>query len=198
MWESKRAKKYFEQTKNRNPRNNVVELITKIDKGKALELGFGAGVETIYLLKNTWKVTAIDKNLEGVEYIKKLLNEFENNNVKFIKMEFENLELEKDFYDLVIANDSLYFCKKETFEKIWNKVISSIKKQGYFTGIFLGVNDSWNKNKNENITFFTKKEIQNLFKEFENISIIEKDFDGKTANNIKKHWHRFIVTARKK
>lgn len=53
---------YYKNTKNAMPHNNVKE-VTEIEnkKGNAIDLGSGAGRDTIFLIKNNWNVTAIDR-----------------------------------------------------------------------------------------------------------------------------------------
>lgn len=59
--------KYYDNTESENPRNNVQYFIDKIkcNPSNAIELGCGAGNDTVYLIKNNWNVLAIDR--EDVE-----------------------------------------------------------------------------------------------------------------------------------
>lgn len=58
--------KYYDNTENNLPSKNIVKFINlKTSQGKAIELGCGAGRDTIYLIKNNWNVLAIDR--EDVE-----------------------------------------------------------------------------------------------------------------------------------
>lgn len=63
-------------------------------------------------------------------------------------------------------------------------------------GSFLGKKDSWNRKQN-NMTFFSKEEVLNLFEDFEIISFFEKDENGKTVLGKEKHWNIFYVIAKK-
>lgn len=94
------------------PRKNVKYFIEnmKIQPGKAIDIGCGAGNDTVYLIKNGWSVTAIDKeNVE--ERISKRLNKEELTRFNFQKQELENIKLKMS--DLIIANYSLSFCNKQ-------------------------------------------------------------------------------------
>ena len=69
---------YYNKTKSNEPKKNVKYIIeaVKPKPGKAIDLGCGAGNETVYLIKNNWNVTAIDR--ENVkERIEKRLTEEE-------------------------------------------------------------------------------------------------------------------------
>ena len=86
--------KYYNNTENNPPSKNIVKFINlKTPQGKAIELGCGAGRDTIYLIKNNWNVLAIDREdvedriksrLDKQEYLKRF---------RFQKQDFENLVL---------------------------------------------------------------------------------------------------------
>lgn len=63
-------------------------------------------------------------------------------------------------------------------------------------GNFFGEKDSWNNIKKE-MVFLTKKEVLDLFKDFEILEFKEIEKDGKTALGILKHWHIFEIIAKK-
>ena len=48
------------------------KYINEIPKGKALDIGAGEGRNSIFLAKNEFDVTAIDKIKQGLDKIKKL------------------------------------------------------------------------------------------------------------------------------
>lgn len=185
--------KYYNNTESERPRRNVKYFIDKIkcNPGKTIELGCGAGNDTIYLIKNNWKVTAIDR--EDVEKrIANRLSTKELENFEFQKQNFENLKLEKS--NLIVANYSLPFCNKNKFEELWNKIKTSISDNGYFIGNFFGEKDEWSKTK-QTMTFLTKEKVMELFKDFEIIKFEEIEKEGLTGLGKIKHWHIFNVIA---
>ena len=48
------------------------------------------------------------------------------------------------------------------------------------------------------MVFLLKKEVLELFKNFDIINFKEKEEDKKTALGVKKHWHIYDVIAKKK
>ena len=55
-------KKYYEKTKNALPHENLKEFLKIENKqGKAIDIGCGAGRDTVFLIKNNWSVLAIDR-----------------------------------------------------------------------------------------------------------------------------------------
>lgn len=117
--------KYYENTKNALPHQNVKKFIEMNTKtGNAIDLGCGTGRDTVFLIKNNWNVLAIDRE-DTRELIETKLNEDELQKFKFLCQNFENIELEKN--NLIISNYSIPFCSKKYFQEFWNKVIDSIE-----------------------------------------------------------------------
>ena len=120
----RKIEKYYDNTETDIPHKNVKEFI-EINSiiGNAIELGCGAGRDTIYLIKNGWNVLAIDK--ENVDSrIRKKLKQKEVNKFRFQKQDFESIILEEN--NLIVANFSIPFCDKNKFYKLWDKINKSI------------------------------------------------------------------------
>ena len=117
--------KYYNNTESEKPRNNIQYFNNEIkcNPGKAIELGCGAGNDTVYLIKNNWNVLAIDRE-DVEERIAKRLVKKELAKFTFQKQDFETLKLQEN--KLIIANYSLPFCKKNKFEELWDKIKRSI------------------------------------------------------------------------
>ena len=127
-------KKYYENTKNASPHFITKKFIDMHTAPKnAIDLGCGAGRDTVFLIKNGWNVLAIDKE-NTKEIISKKLNDEELKKFRFNKNNFEDLELENN--SLIVANFSIPFCGIDYFYEFWNKITNSILKDGYFVGNF--------------------------------------------------------------
>lgn len=191
----KNAFSYYEKTKNSNiPENLRMFMNMKVEPGICIDLGCGAGRDSKFLIKNGWKVIAIDKE-DTEKMIRSSLQEEEQNYLEFIKQDFEN-NIILQSCNLLVANSSLSFCNRKNFDDLWKKIVDSISKDGYFVGNFFGINDSWANR--PNMAFFTKEEVIKLFSSFKIINFKEVAKNGKTALGIKKHWHIFNVIAKKK
>lgn len=192
----KNAEKYYNNTEADKPTPNVKYFLENCEYNpqKAIDLGCGSGNDTVYLINNGWDVIAIDRE-EVKNRISKRLKQEQLTKFEFQKQIFEDVKLEK--CNLLVANYSLSFCRKESFQELWKKITDSIELDGYFVGNFFGINDSWVNNKS-NMKFFKKEEVINLFEDFEIINFKEVEKDGTTGLNEIKHWHLFIVVARKK
>lgn len=119
--------KYYENTENALPHPSVQKVINMNKNPKyAIDLGCGAGRDTIYLIKNGWKVLSIDKENTRKIISAKLDNE-ELKKFNFKCQDFENIELEKN--NLLVANFSIPFCNKDYFNEFWKKISNSILKE---------------------------------------------------------------------
>ncbi|MBR1653785.1 MAG: class I SAM-dependent methyltransferase [Clostridia bacterium] len=117
--------KYYNNTENKPANKNVQYLINQIKPtpSTAIDIGCGAGRDTVFLIQNGWQVLAIDRN-DVEDRIKNRLTEEEKHRFRFSKQQFENMELEQT--NLIVSNFSLSFCNKDKFSKLWNKIQNSI------------------------------------------------------------------------
>lgn len=187
-------KNFHKITNNKPPRKNIVHFISKYNiNGNAIDLGCGSGSDTIFLIKNNWNVLAIDSsNVE--EMIRNKLSGIEQERLRFEVQRFENLKLSK--CDLLLSNNSLSFCDRNYFYKMWNEIYLNINENGYFVGNFFGIHDEWNTEKDKR-TFFNKAKVLRLFDNFEILEFQEIEKNKPTAEGKMKHWHTFEVIAKK-
>ncbi len=191
---------YYKNKSNLVPRDTLLKVIEFFENEKtsgeqlfAIDLGCGHGADTLELLKRNWKVLAIDSSAEGLAILEDSVIPSRKRNFRKVNMSFEDLKLMK--CDLLNASYSLPFCKPEFFSRMMKEIDSSILKGGRFSGNFFGKNDSWAGNKN--MTFHSKEELLNFFRNFEMEYLEEKDEDGVTASGESKHWHVYSVIAKK-
>lgn len=129
---------YYKVTHNIPPRKNIVNFINNHKElpGKAIDIGCGAGNNTIYLIQNNWNVLAID-GTDVENSIKEKLNDEEKEKFSFQVQKFEELKLPKS--DLIISNNALPFCNKEYFYTMWQEICNSINSNGFFVGNLFGI-----------------------------------------------------------
>ena len=122
--------KYYENTKDAMPHKNVFDFIKIKNKmGNAVDIGCGAGRDTIFLIKNGWNVIAIDRE-NNEDLIKLNLENKELERFTFECQNFENISLKEN--DLVVSNFSIPFCSKNYFNEFWKKIVNSIKSGRIF------------------------------------------------------------------
>jgi len=124
--------KFYEKTKNSLPSCFVKKIIESgIKPGTAIDLGCGAGRDTVFLLKNGWTVLAIDKE-NTIQFIQDKLEKQELEKLNFKCCSFEKVKFIKN--DLVVANFSLPFCNINSFNSFWRSLTNSISQNRIFCG----------------------------------------------------------------
>jgi tellurite methyltransferase len=182
---------FYKLTKDRPPWPLLVRAVSLLShKGKALDLGCGAGRDTRYLLEQEFYVTAVDSDPHAVA----LLADFPQGHLRAVQSTFEDFEFET--YDLINAQFALPFIAKERFHEVFARAKQSINAGGIFVGQFFSIHDQWNT-PGTPMTFLTKEQAEEELRGLNTIEFREEDVDGHVADGTPKHWHVFHVIARK-
>lgn len=187
---------YYDTTQDAEPHQNVVMLLRKNRKpGIAVDLGCGAGRDTVLLLKHGWTVISYDIN-NNAQYILDRITPEEKGRFTFVKARHQDAEIPK--CDLVVANDSMHYLSKEEFKTLVDKIYDSLNPNGDFIAEFLGNKDDWAKNDPDN-AFISLKELKEIMgNKFEFEAFREHEFDKPTLDGQQKHWHTVSVITRAK
>jgi len=179
---------YVARTKDIKPRPLMVRAIELVgQKNEALDLGSGALNDVRYLVSTGFKhITAVDSKPVAKDIIKN----FPADIVIYVINSFEEFEFAEGKYDLINAQYALPFNTKESFSRVIESIIKSLKPGGVFTGQFFGDRDEWNTPEAK-MTFVTKKEAEQFLKDLKVIEFTEEDKEGNTAAGKMKHWHVF-------
>ncbi len=190
---------YQKGTEIQSPYITATEAIKNFGDfiGIALDIGCGRGRDSLYFAQNGWKTIAIDVETELIEEEKaKLPIEIQKNleikNLNFLDSEFSKA-------DLVNASFNIPFCLPNEFDKVWNKIVSSLNQNGRLSVILFGEKDDWYGS--ETKTFANKETIDYLFKDMKIEYFNDKEYDGKAmgldGKPVNKHWHIYEIVARK-
>ena len=191
----KNATEYYQNSIKRDKPSRLLAdfFRLKLDKNlkekNAVDLGCGAGNDSMLLLEKGFKVTAIDSEPQVNEILLKRAKNTQNLNV--IIEDFSKVKLQKS--DLINANFSLFFVKKD-FELFIKNVLDNINKNGYFVGNFLGKEDDWKKSK----TTVEKDELLNYFSKFKILYFSEEKYYKDSLTKKNKFWHVYNIIAKKK
>ena len=168
----------------------LVKATILINNGKALDLGFGNGLEVLYLLSRNFKVTAIEKDNILVNEIK-LLN---LNNLQIINNNILDFDFNEKF-DLINCSFVLHFLKTNA-KSIVKKIKNATNQEGINLIIaFLDKGDFERFNEG----FFKSHELKEIYSDWEIIDYFEKEVKTKEVNvdgTPKKQFAAFLL-ARK-
>ncbi|HFS6879507.1 TPA: class I SAM-dependent methyltransferase [Legionella pneumophila] len=164
---------YFHKKINDPPRDFIVKGLQNIPSPSSAEvgidLGAGVGHETYLLLQKGYNVIAIDNQKAAFDIMLKRPQIIPyKDRLTTYEASFENIDFQKlPSADIVIASFALPFCKPDQFNQFWHKVSHQIKPGGYFIGnTFDPGFTAFKGSARRSMTFHTKAETMNLFKDF--------------------------------
>ncbi len=183
--------KFYQITKDSLPWPLLQKAVALLDhKDDALDLGAGAGRDTVFLLEQGFHVTAVDREGSSIAILEGLPQQ----NLTLVQSAFADFTFET--YDIISAQYALPFNPKQTFNEVLAKLKRALRPGGIFTGQFFGIHDEWNK-PDVGMTFLTVEQVHELLRDLELIELQEVELDGTTADKTPKHWHLFHIIARK-
>lgn len=189
---------YYRATSGRPPRELLRQTLLRFQKSDgspryAIDLGCGAGIETMALLEQGWHVLAIDQQSEATAGVSARGALDHAGRLMTQTASFENVELPPA--DLIWAGLSLPFCPPEHFPRLWKKITSSLRPDGRFAGDFFGVRHAWAGE--ESMTFHTEEQVRALCAPLRIEYFIAEEGERMTALQGMAAWHAYSVVARK-
>src|SRR5580658_1479220 len=137
-------------------------------KDHAFDAGAGALNATKYLLDVGFAhVTALD----SAPASQKAAEELPSDRVSFVLSRYEDFAYPTSSFDLVNAEFSLPFIRRENFAAVFAGLLGAVKPGGLFTGQLFGTNDSWNKPETA-MNFHSRAEVERLLRRW---TILELD-----------------------
>jgi SAM-dependent methyltransferase len=183
---------YYDEHEGREPRPMLLETIEDMPDGRAVDLGCGAGDDTLALLERGWRVVAIDAEEEAIRRLRARVPQEVAAHLETQRGRMEDVELPPT--DLVWASFSLFFCRPDRFADVWSGIRTAVRPGGRFAGQLLGERDTWAAD--EDSSSFTHAEARSLFDGWTVERFEEEEEDGEACGGQKKHWHVFHVVAR--
>ncbi|GLZ84611.1 tellurite resistance protein [Metapseudomonas resinovorans] len=160
--------------------------------GHALDLGCGAGRDTLELLRRGWQVLAVDAEPEALARLEAQVDEEKRQRLQSRCCRFETMPLPAA--QLVNSSFALPLCPPEAFPSLWQAICGALPTGGLFAGHLFGERDDW---ANNGITILRRRQLEELLSGWDVLMLEEKEEDGVTAKGRNKHWHLFSVVARR-
>jgi tellurite methyltransferase len=175
------------------PRDTLLAAVDAFDTPSvAVDLGCGAGRDTVELLRRDWHVVAIDSEAEAIRRLREKTGDDPRLETQVAR--YEDAVLPS--CQLVNASWSLPFCAPEVFGAVWARIVDALSQGGRFCGHLFGERDEWATE--ADMTFHSREEAERLLDGFELERFDEVEEDGKTALGNPKHWHVFSIVALKR
>lgn len=188
--------------KSTPPRKTLIKAIQILDKENnlaatkfAIDLGCGAGADTVALLKHNWSVLAIDSQATAITTLISSCPQLLQDKLTTKVASFESLT-SLPTCQLINASYSLPFLKPEYVQNFWEIMLQALNPGGIFSGIFFGINDSWNTL--PNMTFLSSGALHNLFNAFKIEFLEEEEKNEIDALGNMKHSHKYFIVAKRK
>ncbi len=180
---------YYAANEGRAPRDQLLEVLGRFaEPGNAVDLGCGAGIDTLAMLDRGWRVLAVDAEAEAIDRVRHRAGERPGLETRISPME----EVELPSADLVWASYSLFFCDPARFPDVWTRIRTAVRPGGRFAGELLGERDTWASR--DDGTSMTRTQAEALFEGWTVERFEEEENDGEACSG-PKHWHLFHVIA---
>lgn len=180
--------------------SSVSKYISKNKKNVAVELGCGTGNNLEFLSGHGYsKIIGVDGSKSAIGYTKKKLKK--NKKIILIQADFSKTLFKN--VDLFLDRGSITHNRKKNIRKIFKNILSQLNSGGFFlSSLFSKKHDGFKDRKGKNFfakemkiskgivaSFFEEKEIRNLFKDFNIISLTEETKHDKIINKRTSMWN---------
>jgi tellurite methyltransferase len=197
-------KDYYRTTSKRPPRELIGRVLDHLewegrsrDPRTAVEIGFGAGNDTLVLLQRGWHVLAIDAQESAARFLNRRVPPRLRGRLTIVVAPAEEFELPST--DLVYASYSLPFCAPDRFPKLWSAIRSAVRPRGHFAGQLFGDRDEWYGERP--MSFHSRRDIGRLTRGWKVELLRETVEEGRSVAAVNrlvpKHWHFFDLILEK-
>lgn len=190
---------YYRWTSKRPPRELLTHVLNHVEwerksrrGGTAVDLGCGAGNDSLELLRRGWKVLAIDGQAGAAKFLGARVPPRFRRSLTCLVARMEDLELPPA--DLVYASFSLPFCSPGRFPELWSRIRRAIRPGGHFAGQLFGDRDEWNGSRP--MSFHSARQVRQLSRGFKIEMLRETVEDGMSYGG-PKQWHFFDLVLGK-
>jgi tellurite methyltransferase len=190
---------YYRWTAGRPPRELLLRTLDHIEwegntrkRRTAIDLGFGAGTDTLELLRRGWTVLAIDGQKDAADFLIRRVPSRWRPSLTCLVTPMEGLELPSA--DLIYASFSLPFCSPERFPQVWRSIRRALRTGGHFAGQLFGVKDEWYGKRS--LTFHSAAAVRSLTRGFR-VEMLRETVENGRSFESAKHWHFYDLILEK-
>jgi tellurite methyltransferase len=190
---------YYRWTSGRPPRELLLRALDHVSwetrtrrPRTAIDLGCGAGNDTLELLRQGWRVLAIDAQPSALKLLHRRVPKAWLPRLTLLVAPMEGLSLPRA--DLVYSSFALPFCSPDRFDSLWGSLRRALAPGGHVAGQLFGDRDEWFGSRP--LTFHTLPQVRSLANGFRVELFREIEEEGRSFEG-PKHWHYFEVILEK-
>ena len=182
---------FVEHTNHKPPRRTHRKAVESFDgPGRALDLGFGAGNESVDLRDRGWDLTAGDSTPAAIANLRERAD---GRPGRLTLIQAELADVAMPTVDYVYAGFSLFFTEPERFDGMWASIRAALAPGARFAGHLLGDRDTWAAR--PWISAHTEERARELLDGLDLEWFEVEDADGQSFGG-PKHWHVLEFIAR--
>jgi SAM-dependent methyltransferase len=188
---------YYAATRAGGPRKTLLAALAAFapSAGFAVDLGCGAGRDTVELLRRGWRVLAVDAEASAIaELTARPEAVAARERLATLVARFEEAALPD--CDLVNSSFALPLCPPAAFPPLWQRIRAALRPGGRIACQLFGPRDGWAVRRPA-ITILARPEIEALLAGYAIEMLDEEETDAVTPRGEAKHWHIFHIVARK-
>jgi tellurite methyltransferase len=188
-------KEYFAQTKALPPSPLLQQAARSVrSKTSALDLGSGGLKDTRFLLEYGFeRVVALDILLVA----ETVAARFPQDRFTYLKSSFETFDFPVAAFDLINAQFSLPFTDPLQFDRVFGRILQSLRPAGIFAGQLFGERDEWGRD--TRMSFHSAAAAKSMLAGMASLVYFsdEENWEGHLASGAPKHWHILNIIARR-
>jgi tellurite methyltransferase len=193
--------RYYQASQGRTPRPLFMATLARAHElglcspnALAVDLGCGAGVETLALIEQGWHVLAVDQQAAAINAVIDLVPAPWQAQLETQVCAFEDLVLPPA--SLIYAGFSLPFCPPKAFNRFWDRLRSALLPGGLFAAQFFGKHDNWAQGAASDLTLHTEAQLRQRLQGWHIEQLLEIERNEALPEG-HKHWHYFSVLAKR-
>ena len=162
------------------------------EPGRAVDIGFGDGTETVALLRDGWAVTAIDSSPQAAAILRGKVPPGVADRLDIVTAGLEAAAIPP--FDFLYAGYALSFVHPSRFASAWAMIRGQMRPGAVLAVNVFGVRDTWAGD--GEMTFVDRAAAAALIDGLQVVAFDEEDADGPSGAG-PKHWHVFDLVARR-